>query len=82
MDSDRSVSPAPQANGINGHAVPTNTQVDDSALDTMEKLRAELKKTREEKETLNANYRNLLSKLSSMKTTLGNKLKQDAVSTS
>ncbi|KIY47386.1 hypothetical protein FISHEDRAFT_27774, partial [Fistulina hepatica ATCC 64428] len=41
-------------------------------------LQAELKRTREEKDALAAQYHNLLAKLTNMRTTLGNKLKQDA----
>ncbi len=47
---------------------------DDVAL-----LHRELQQAREEKDSLAAQYRNLLQKLTHMKTTLGNKLKQDAV---
>lgn len=69
-DSDRSpASPvAAYTNGLNGH---------DS--DPVARLERELQKTREEKDSLAAQYRNLLQKLTHMKTTLGTKLKQDAV---
>lgn len=42
-------------------------------------LRAELERTRAEKDTLDEHYRTLLEKVTAMRTTLGNKLKQDAV---
>ena len=48
-------------------------------LDPVERLQRELARTREEKETLAAQYRTLLSKLTTMRTTLGNKLQKDAV---
>lgn len=44
-------------------------------------LRQELEKTRAEKDALSDQYRGLLGKLTAMRTTLGNKLKEDAVST-
>ena len=47
--------------------------------DPMLRLQEELERTKEEKETLTAQYRNLLGKLTTMRTTLGNKLQQDAV---
>ena len=48
-------------------------------LDPIQRLEQELQRTREEKDTLATQYRNLLAKLTTMRTTLGNKLKQDAV---
>lgn len=51
----------------------------DAESDPVAKLQRELDRTREEKDTLAAQYRNLLAKLTTMRTTLGNKLKQDAV---
>jgi hypothetical protein len=42
-------------------------------------LEAELSKTRSEKETLEAQYRTLLDRLSEMKNKIGLKLQQDAV---
>ncbi len=69
FDSDRAPSPP----AINGH----NDDTDD--LDPLARLQRELDRTREEKESLAAQYRNLLAKLTTMRTTLGNKLKQDAV---
>jgi hypothetical protein len=49
--------------------------VDGNKTDDIEKLQQELERTREEKETLAAQYRNLLAKMTSM----GNKLEQDTV---
>ncbi|KAF7318907.1 Guanylate kinase [Mycena chlorophos] len=73
LDSDRSSTPSPlAANGVNGHST------DDESTDPIQKLQRELERTREEKETLATQYRNLLAKLTTMRTTLGNKLKQDA----
>ena len=73
LDSDRdSASPPPQTNGA-------SNGLDQASLDPIERLQQELQRTREEKETLASQYRNLLAKLTTMRTTLGNKLKQDAV---
>ncbi|KAF7344534.1 Guanylate kinase [Mycena sanguinolenta] len=77
LDSDRSSTA--YSNGANGHGLPNGKQIDDDEpSDPVEKLQRELERTREEKETLAAQYRNLLAKLTTMRTTLGNKLKQDA----
>ena len=62
-------------NGVNGHISP------DSESDLVAQLQQELDRTREEKEVLAGQYRNLLAKLTTMRTTLGNKLQQDAVRT-
>ncbi|KAF7360429.1 Guanylate kinase [Mycena venus] len=81
LDSDRSGTPNPFAhsNGANGHGLVNGKQNDDDEpSDPIEKLQRELERTREEKETLASQYRNLLAKLTTMRTTLGNKLKQDA----
>jgi hypothetical protein len=48
-------------------------------LDPVLELRRQLERTNEEKEHLATQYRSLLAKLTTMRTTLGNKLKQDAV---
>lgn len=63
------------SNGVNGHT-PDDEDPDSTSV---EKLKRELEKTREEKEQLATQYRNLLAKLTTMRNTLGNKLKQDAV---
>jgi chromosome segregation ATPase len=52
--------------------------MDEEGLDPIEKLKRELEREREEKEDLAAQYRNLLAKLTTMRTSLGNKLRQDA----
>lgn len=74
LDSPRSFSPS--TNGTNGIV---DGAAQDEALDPVQRLQRELERTKEEKDTLAAQYRNLLSKLTTMRTTLGNKLKQDAV---
>lgn len=75
-DSERHLSPSP-TKGLNGNT--HNDDEDLTHLDPVDRLQRELERAREEKETLAAQYRNLLSKLTTMRTTLGNKLKQDAV---
>ncbi len=47
----------------------------------IEQLREELRKTQEEKESLAVQHHNLVSKVSTIRNTLGAKLKQDAVCT-
>ncbi|KAF9014741.1 hypothetical protein BDZ89DRAFT_1046316 [Hymenopellis radicata] len=68
LSSDSDGNSVPHTNGLNG----------DADTDPVARLHRELQQTREEKDTLAAQYRNLLQKLTHMKTTLGNKLKQDA----
>ena len=63
------------ANGSNG-----SEGSEDGDLDPVERLQKELERTKEEKDVLASQYRTLLSKLTAMRTTLGNKLQQDAVS--
>lgn len=77
-DIERSSSPVP---AINGHSPLKQNDVNDKDLDVVSRLQNELERTKEEKEQLASQYRNLLSKLTTMRTTLGNKLKQDAVCT-
>lgn len=81
VDSERSnpSSPPIHANGVNGHASKGGSEDDDES-DPVLRLQRDLERTREEKEALATQYRNLLAKLTTMRTTLGNKLKQDAVS--
>ena len=62
---------APQVNGVKSSGHNENTQL---AL-----LQAELERTQADKDALDAQYRNLLEKVTAMRTTLGNKLRQDAV---
>lgn len=71
---------------LNGHSEP-NGAVNANGVDSNEEsgslvqsLEKELKHTREEKEALATQYHNLLAKLTQMRTSLGNKLQQDAVS--
>ena len=81
LDSERSAStssPA-HANGIGSNGRAPELEDVDSESDAVTQLQRELEKTREEKETLAGQYRNLLAKLTTMRTTLGNKLQQDAV---
>ena len=47
--------------------------------ETVRRLEEELGRTKAEKDTFEAQYRGLLGKLTQMRTTLGDKLKQDAV---
>ncbi|KAF8842947.1 hypothetical protein BDN67DRAFT_898199 [Paxillus ammoniavirescens] len=61
---------------VNGTAY--NYHGDDQVLDPLERLQRQLDHEREEKDNLASQYRNLLAKLTTMRTTLGNKLKQDA----
>ncbi|KAH9947289.1 hypothetical protein B0H21DRAFT_778633 [Amylocystis lapponica] len=46
--------------------------------DDLDPIQHELERTKEERDTLVTQYRNLLAKLTTMRTVLGNKLKQDA----
>lgn len=75
QDSERSSTSSPVV-GVNGHS---RTLVNEEGLDPIEKLKRELEHERQEKENLAAQYRNLLAKLTTMRTSLGNKLQQDAV---
>ena len=67
-------------NGVKGH-VSDSIGIDhlNGSSDPVEILQRELDVTREEKEKLSTQYNNLLAKLTQMRTTLGTKLKQDAV---
>lgn len=51
-----------------------------AGLTKVEQLENELRRALEEKDTLADQYRNLVSRLNTMKSTLGNKLRQDAAS--
>ncbi|THU80068.1 hypothetical protein K435DRAFT_696481 [Dendrothele bispora CBS 962.96] len=77
LDSEPGVTSAPVH--VNGHqnAISHNSS-DEEELDAVTKLQRELQHTREEKENLASQYNALLAKLTAMRTTLGNKLKQDA----
>jgi hypothetical protein len=77
LDSERS-----SVNGSNGTPnghLHEDEDEEDGDLDPVQKLQRDLERTNEEKEHLATQYRNLLAKLTTMRTTLGNKLKQDAV---
>ncbi|KAG5634220.1 hypothetical protein H0H81_002828 [Sphagnurus paluster] len=83
IDSERSLNLSADltANGkaTNGHTSARNGDAEEeSTTDPISQLQRELERTREEKDTLATQYRNLLAKLTTMRTTLGNKLKQDA----
>lgn len=54
--------------------------VDEDPEERIRRLEDELLRTRDEKEQFEAQYRSLLGKLTNMRNTLGDKLKQDAVS--
>ncbi|KAG6329263.1 hypothetical protein ID866_9827 [Astraeus odoratus] len=71
MDSEKGSTPA--LNG--GMHTPDDAS---GAKHTLESLQRQLQQEREEKENLATQYHNLLAKLTAMRTTLGNKLKQDA----
>ncbi|TFK73530.1 hypothetical protein BDN72DRAFT_761597 [Pluteus cervinus] len=78
-DRDRSSSPAHSSgitNGIKTNGVTHDEQ--DGDLDPVARLQKELEKTRQEKEAFEAQYNGLVAKLTAMRATLGNKLKQDA----
>lgn len=77
IDSQRSNTSSPVH--LNGTRIPNTLNGDESDADIISALKQELESTREEKDNLASQYRNLLSKLTTMRTTLGNKLKQDAV---
>ncbi|TCD66904.1 hypothetical protein EIP91_000743 [Steccherinum ochraceum] len=78
FDSERLHSPPPPTipNGINGKHEEDDAELE--GMDPIQRLQHELHRTKEEKEALAAQYRNLLSKLTAMRQSLGNKLKQDA----
>ncbi|OJT12119.1 GRIP domain-containing protein [Trametes pubescens] len=79
LDGERILGSPPPLNGLSGKPSPNGDAHQDSDnLDPMQRLERELQRTREEKDTLATQYRNLLAKLTTMRTTLGNKLKQDA----
>lgn len=86
IDSDRDAQSPLLTNGNpDGHAANGSNGSEDSEdgdLDPVERLQKELERTKEEKDVLASQYRTLLSKLTAMRTTLGNKLQQDAVSLS
>ncbi|KAG6834980.1 hypothetical protein H0H93_005946 [Arthromyces matolae] len=78
LDSERLSLDSVHNGSQNGHSPTNGDDIDDTEDDPIAKLQRELERTREEKDTLATQYRNLLAKLTTMRTTLGNKLKQDA----
>ena len=72
-----------QTNGINGIASPgsssTRSSTELNGQDKTAKLQKELDQCRQEKDALATQYQNLVSRLNTMRTTLGTKLKQDGV---
>lgn len=76
LDRERILGSPPPSNGLNANG---EAQLISEDLDPIQRLEQELQRTREEKDALATQYRNLLAKLTTMRTTLGNKLKQDAV---
>jgi len=81
VDSDRdSQNPSLTYGKTNGHTANGSEDSEGTDLDPIERFQKELERTKEEKDVLASQYRTLLSKLTAMRTTLGNKLQQDAVS--
>ncbi|OSD05188.1 hypothetical protein PYCCODRAFT_1432941 [Trametes coccinea BRFM310] len=78
LDGERILGSPPPLNGIKSPTPNGDAHEEPDDLDPVQRLERELQRTREEKDTLATQYRNLLSKLTTMRTTLGNKLKQDA----
>ncbi|KAI1794366.1 hypothetical protein LXA43DRAFT_996757 [Ganoderma leucocontextum] len=80
LDRERILGSPPPLNGLkaDGDTSQTHQNGDTEDLDPVQRLEQELQRTREEKDALATQYRNLLAKLTTMRTTLGNKLKQDA----
>lgn len=76
IDSERSVR---SPNGINGHASRASEDSTHDPSDIIARLKHELEQITEEKAALQVQHNNVLSKVHTMRTTLGNKLKQDAV---
>lgn len=72
-----------QTNGVNGKASPgsnsTRSSAEINGQDKVALLQRELHQCRQEKDALATQYQNLVSRLNNMRTTLGNKLKQDGV---
>lgn len=79
LDGKSPLSPPPlNGNGLQ-HDNENVEEGDGEELDLVQKLQRDLERTNEEKEQLATQYRNLLAKLTTMRTTLGTKLKEDAV---
>lgn len=83
LDSERSFdvgSPPTLQNGVHDHSPTNGVEHPDDTDDPVEKLQRELARTKEEKDKLASQYNSLLARLTQMRTTLGTKLQQDAVS--
>ena len=78
---DRVASPSKGLNGVNGvgHGSP-RTSIEGDGKDEAERFRRELERVKREKDELSSQYNSLVARLNTMRNTLGNKLKQDAVS--
>ena len=84
LDSERSFdigSPPALQNGVHDHSTTNGVEQPDDTDDPVERLQRELARTKEEKDKLATQYNSLLARLTQMRTTLGTKLQQDAVST-
>ena len=68
-------------NGLNGRSRSGSPRSsgDFTGADRTSILQQELERVKEEKDALQTQYQNLVARLNNMRTTLGNKLKQDAV---
>jgi predicted nucleic acid-binding Zn-ribbon protein len=65
-------------NGSNEHVNGRNSE-EDAPEDRIAELEAELERTKEERENYASQYQALLARIQTMRTTLGNKLREDAV---
>lgn len=73
-------SPDPSTNGVEPHT--DDHDAPKTGEERIAQLEQELEKTRAESDNWAEQYRTLLAKLTTMRTTLANKLQQDAVSES
>jgi hypothetical protein len=86
LDSERSFdveSPPTLQNGVHDHSTTNGAngvEHPDDTDDPVEKLQRELSRTKDEKDKLASQYSSLLARLTQMRTSLGTKLQQDAVS--
>ena len=84
LDSERSFDvgspPHTLQNGVHDHSTTNGIEHPDDTDDPVEKLQRELARTKEEKDKLASQYSSLLARLTQMRTSLGTKLQQDAVS--
>ncbi|KDQ58354.1 hypothetical protein JAAARDRAFT_192938 [Jaapia argillacea MUCL 33604] len=77
LDSERSNSRSPP-NGLNGLSNGQHHHTQEDGEDPIRRLQDELERTKQEKEHLATQYNSLLGKLTTMRTSLQNKLRQDA----